>query len=172
MAIPTALTNISTTTRMGLIAQIQADRPPCKVNRLLSRMLLTQHAVPPEEPQRLQDRLVLLPLLPEEGLARAQAYLPAGPGQSPRMQVQYFADLHETDVMLLLRDSYRLRVEADFDRCGWKRGVHYDGSPLPDGVIYANGGPKADFRKFLDLAEGADILPEWWDVRTKVACIS
>ena len=74
--------------------------------------------------------------------------------------------------MLLLRDSYRLRVEADFDRFGWKRGVHYDGSPLPDGVFYADGGTKADFRKFLDLTEGADILPEWWDVRTIVACIS
>jgi len=78
------------------------------------------------------------------------------------------------EVFRVLIDSYRLRVELDFSHRGEGHGVHADaeGMALPEGSVWAKGDAMADFQRYLDLAEEAGVLPEWWRFENRMECMA
>ncbi|KAL8885474.1 MAG: hypothetical protein Q9192_006638 [Flavoplaca navasiana] len=67
--------------------------------------------------------------------------------------------LTEKECYIELIDSYRLRVEDDYNFAGDASG------------LYAGDDPREDFRRFLNLAEKRKgLLPKWWTKETRRAC--
>jgi hypothetical protein len=78
----------------------------------------------------------------------------------------------EESVIDMLIDSYRVRVQHDHLHRHEEHGIYYQGQPLPEGNVFANGDVYVDFQNYLDYAEMAKILPEWWDFYKRLACLS
>ena len=71
----------------------------------------------------------------------------------------YLHSFSRIDVFDRLIDSYRMRVEDDYNFRGDTNGLYNGENPLPD------------FRRFLDLAESrGDILPAWWSKQKRQVC--
>ncbi|KAL8724271.1 MAG: hypothetical protein Q9166_008041 [cf. Caloplaca sp. 2 TL-2023] len=67
--------------------------------------------------------------------------------------------LTKKDCYIQLIDSYRLRVEDDYNFAHDNHG------------LYAGEDPKPEFAHFLNMAEKRkDLLPKWWNKETRAAC--
>ena len=65
------------------------------------------------------------------------------------------------EVLRILIDAYRLRVELDHLHRGEDHGIYYPGK-WEDGILWAKGDAVEDFQRWLDMIERSGILPEWW----------
>jgi hypothetical protein len=70
----------------------------------------------------------------------------------------------------MVTDSYRIRVQHDHLYRGEDHGIYYQGKRLPEGNVFANDDVYADFQNYLDHAEVAKVLPEWWDFYKRMEC--
>jgi splicing suppressor protein 51 len=77
----------------------------------------------------------------------------------------------QESVIDMVIDSYRIRVQHDHLCRQEEHGIYYQGQPLPEGNVFANGDVYADFQNYLDRAEIAKILPEWWDFYKRLECL-
>lgn len=75
------------------------------------------------------------------------------------------------ELFKVLTDSYRLRVELDHAHREENHGVYSDGK-LPEGLVWAEGDAGDDFQRYLDLAEAAGIMPEWWRFENRMECLT
>jgi len=82
---------------------------------------------------------------------------------------QRYGVLHALDLFI---DSYRLRVEHDHQDRTLDHGIYYRGKDLPVGSVWAAGDVEADFQNYLDRAELAMVLPEWWDSNKRLECLA
>lgn len=71
----------------------------------------------------------------------------------------------------VLIDSYRLRVELDHAHREENHGIYFDGK-LAEGLVWAKGDASEDFQRYLDLAEEAGIMPEWWRFENRMECLA
>lgn len=77
------------------------------------------------------------------------------------------------EVFKILIDSYRLRVELDHAHRDEDHGIYAGkGQKLPEGSVWAPSDATEDFQKYLDLAEEAGILPEWWRFENRMECLA
>ena len=77
----------------------------------------------------------------------------------------------EERVFDMVIDSYRIRVQHDHLYSCEDHGIYYQGKHLPDGNVFANGDVYDDFQNYLDHAELAKVLPEWWDFYKRLECL-
>jgi MYND finger len=77
----------------------------------------------------------------------------------------------EDCVIDIVIDSYRIRVQHDHLYRHEDHGIYYKGKQLPEGNVFASGDVYADFQNYLDRAEMAKILPEWWDFYKRLECL-
>lgn len=75
------------------------------------------------------------------------------------------------EVFNVLTDSYRLRVELDHAHRDENHGIYYD-DKLADGLVWAKGDAADDFQRYIDLAEAAGIMPEWWRFENRMECLA
>jgi hypothetical protein len=77
------------------------------------------------------------------------------------------------EVLRLLIDAYRLRVEVDHEDGDCDHGVYYNSETgrFPEGVVWSKGDLYADFQRWLDLAEESGVLPEWWRFEERMECL-
>lgn len=77
------------------------------------------------------------------------------------------------EVMRLVVDAYRLRVEVDHDDGDCDHGVYYDAKHgrWPKDLVWAKGDVYADFQRWLDLCEESGVLPDWWDLNERLECL-
>ncbi|KAK3710703.1 hypothetical protein LTR37_010122 [Vermiconidia calcicola] len=69
----------------------------------------------------------------------------------------------EAEVYTLLIDSYRMRVEDEYNFRG----------DVDDDSIYGGGDPTKGFRRFLLEAEKrSGVLPSWWNAEKRNACVA
>lgn len=69
----------------------------------------------------------------------------------------------ETDVYALLIDSYRLRMEDNWNF----------GSPLPNSIQAGANDGVPEFREYLGKVEAKPgLLPTWWTAEKKEACVA
>lgn len=72
----------------------------------------------------------------------------------------FLSRLSEHDAFAAIVDSYRLRVEDEYNFRGDAGGLYAGENPLPD------------FRGFLNKVEKCnDILPPWWNKEKRKACV-
>ncbi|EXJ69057.1 uncharacterized protein A1O5_07992 [Cladophialophora psammophila CBS 110553] len=83
----------------------------------------------------------------------------------------YLSSYSHDEVLRLIVDAYRLRVETDHLSRDEDHGIYYPGKPI-DGLVWAEGDAIDDFQRFLDLAEGSKILPKWWAFEDRMQCLS
>ena len=88
--------------------------------------------------------------------------LSSRPGKAPKFirDAAYLNSLSESDAMLRIIDSYRLRVEDEYTFEGEAGGLYGGDDPVPD------------FKDFLIKAEKkGGILPSWWSLEKRQECI-
>ena len=73
----------------------------------------------------------------------------------------YLTAQDRDDVLRILIDAYRLRVELDHLHRGEDHGIYYPGK-WEDGIVWVKGEAVEDFQRWLDMAEHSGALPEWW----------
>jgi hypothetical protein len=86
----------------------------------------------------------------------------------------YLSAQTQEEVLRLLVDAYRLRVEVDHDDGDCDHGVYYDEKKAgrwPDGVVWARGDAYTDFQRWLDLCEESGVLPDWWRFEERMECL-
>jgi len=86
----------------------------------------------------------------------------------------YLSSYLHDDVLRVLIDAYRLRVELDHVHRSEHHGIYYstDSHGL-DGLVWVKSAdPIDDFQRWLDLAETAGILPEWWRFEDRMECLA
>jgi len=81
------------------------------------------------------------------------------------------------DVFQVVIDSYRLRVELDHAHRAEDHGLYFDngdGKKVGAGeeLVWAKGDAAEDFQRYLDLAEEAGVLPEWWRFENRMECLA
>lgn len=77
------------------------------------------------------------------------------------------------EVFRVLIDSYRLRVQLDHAHQGEDHGMYFNKQKgVSEGLVWVAGDANDDFQKYLDLAEDADILPEWWRFENRMECLA
>ena len=81
-----------------------------------------------------------------QGKGKKNAYLTAQP---------------RDEVLRILIDTYRLRVELDHLHRQEDHGIYHPGK-WEQGIVWGKGEPLEDFQRWLDLIEKSGILPEWW----------
>lgn len=81
----------------------------------------------------------------------------------------YLSSRARLDVFRILIGSYRWRVKTD-RLGGVDHGIHYKGN-LEEGLLWTRGDAADDFQQYLDLAEEAGILPEWWQFEDRMKCL-
>jgi hypothetical protein len=91
-----------------------------------------------------------------QGRGQKNAYLTANP--------------HD-EVLRILIDTYRLRVEIDHVYRQEDHGIYYPGEWEPD-LVWAQGDAIDDFQRWLDMAETSGILPEWWRFEDRMGTLS
>ena len=81
----------------------------------------------------------------------------------------------QEEVLRLLIDAYRLRVEVDREDGDCDHGVYYDDASqkdrFPKGVVWAKDDVYADFQRWLDLCEESGVLPDWWRFEERMECL-
>ncbi|EHY53010.1 hypothetical protein HRR90_003640 [Exophiala dermatitidis] len=82
----------------------------------------------------------------------------------------YLSSKDHDEVLRIIIDAYRLRVETDHESREEDHGIYYPGKPI-DGLVWAKGDAIDDFQRFLDLIEGTDILPKWWRFEDRMECL-
>jgi len=75
------------------------------------------------------------------------------------------------EVFKVLIDSYRLRVELDHAHREENHGIYSDGK-LSKGLVWDAGDATDDFQQYLNLAEEAGVLPEWWRFENRMECLA
>jgi hypothetical protein len=98
-------------------------------------------------------------------------YLVQGKGAPNSFLTQVGSKKAEDGVFDMVIDSYRIRVQHDHLYRQEDHGIIYQGKQLPEGNVFANGDVYADFQNYLDCAEVARILPEWWDFYKRMECL-
>ncbi|OAL39364.1 hypothetical protein AYO20_01234 [Fonsecaea nubica] len=83
----------------------------------------------------------------------------------------YLSSYGHDEVLRLIIDAYRLRVETDHLSRDEDHGIYFPGKPI-DGLVWAKGDASDDFQRFLDLAEEAKILPKWWTFEDRMQCLA
>ena len=73
----------------------------------------------------------------------------------------YLTAKARNEIMRILIDTYRLRVELDHLHRDEDHELYYPGT-WEDGIVWAKGETMEDFQRWLDLVETSGILPEWW----------
>lgn len=85
------------------------------------------------------------------------------------------------EVFKIVTDSYRIRVELDHRHRDENHGIyhHADNDDKDktsgndaEGLVWANGDAADDFQRYLDLAEDAGVLPEWWRFENRMECLA
>lgn len=77
------------------------------------------------------------------------------------------------EVYRVLIDSYTLRVQLDHTHRDEDHGMYFsEGKGVTEELIWANGDANDDFQRYLDLAEDAGILPEWWRFENRMECLA
>ncbi|KAK4943025.1 hypothetical protein LTR10_017410 [Elasticomyces elasticus] len=82
----------------------------------------------------------------------------------------YLSSVDRAEVMRMIVDAYRLRVETDHLSREEDHGIYFPGKPI-DGLVWAKGDALDDFQQFLDLVEGSHILPKWWHSEDRMECL-
>ena len=78
----------------------------------------------------------------------------------------------EDQVLEQLIDMYRWRVQNDHARNIQNHGIYYEGQKKPGtGQVWAEGDAIDDFQRFVDFAENAKVLPEWWRFEHRMQCL-
>lgn len=83
----------------------------------------------------------------------------------------YLSSLERDQVLRMIVDTYRLRVETDHLSRDEDHGIYYPGKPI-DSLVWAKGDAIDDFQRFLDLVESSAILPEWWHSEDRMECLA
>lgn len=86
----------------------------------------------------------------------------------------YLSAKTQEEVLRLLVDAYRLRVEVDHDDGDCDHGVYYDekSGKWPEGVVWAKDDAYADFQRWLDLCEESGVVPDWWRFEERMVCLA
>ena len=76
----------------------------------------------------------------------------------------YLTALTREEVLRIVVDAYRLRMETDHVARGEEHGLYWKegGEKLEEGLVWVEGDVLEDFQRWLDLCEEAGVLPEWW----------
>lgn len=83
----------------------------------------------------------------------------------------YLSARARDEVMRVLIDTYRLRVELDHLHRGEDHGLYYPGK-WEEGIVWAKGEPTEDFQRWLDLVEQSGVLPEWWRFENRMETLA
>ncbi|KEF59812.1 uncharacterized protein A1O9_04660, partial [Exophiala aquamarina CBS 119918] len=83
----------------------------------------------------------------------------------------YLTSYEHDEVLRVLIDTYRMRVDTDHSAREEDHGLYYPGKSI-DGLVWAKGDATEDFQRFLDLAETAGILPKWWTFEDRMNCLA
>lgn len=75
------------------------------------------------------------------------------------------------EVYRVLIDSYRWRVELDHTFKHENHGIYQDGTLAKDS-LWSQGDAVDDVQKYMDLAEQAGIMPEWWSFEHRMVCLT
>lgn len=90
-----------------------------------------------------------------------EALLEAERSRNLDRAVSWFKGLPRLDAYNILIDTYRQRLDDEYQFEGTKRGLYAGGRQNK---------PIDDFRRFLDLAGKAKILPHWWNQDRQKEC--
>lgn len=73
----------------------------------------------------------------------------------------YLAAQEHDEVLRVLIDAYRLRVELDHLHRQEDHGLYHPGK-WEEGIVWVQGDAIEDFQRWLDMVEMSGVLPEWW----------